>query len=73
MIKKILAFIPCYLFYFLGDLTSKIINKVPNLDKYKWVVYSLYNIYCGCMITSAWLNDFGGMTLWNSDSSKSSN
>ena len=63
-IKKIIAYVPCQVLYCMGDLVSKIMNKIPEGDIYAELVYSLYDVYNGLMIWSVWWNDFGGLNVW---------
>lgn len=64
MIKKIIAFVPCYVFYFIGDRISKALNKMSDSADTEWLVNLMYNYYVGFMLYSSWWNDFGGLNLW---------
>lgn len=63
-IKKVIAYIPCHVFYYLGDIVSKIMQKIPDGDEYEILAYSAYDIYNGLMLWSIWWNDFGGLEVW---------
>lgn len=63
-IKKLVAYIPCQILYYIGDLVSKIMNKIPEGDIYQELVYNLYDVYNGLMLWSVWWNDFGGLHVW---------
>ena len=64
MIKKIIAVVPCYLFYWIGDLLSELLNKLPDTEKWEWVCDITCRGYCGMMMCSVWWNDFGGLKVW---------
>lgn len=64
MIKKIVAYIPCHLSYFIGDRISKALNNIPDSKDTEWLVSVFYNYYVGFMLCSSWWNDFGGLKVW---------
>jgi len=64
MIKKIIAYVPCHVFYYLGDKVANILNLVPDDDKFDHVSFMLYQVYNGLMLYSTWWNDFGGLDVW---------
>ena len=64
MIKKIIAYIPCNIFFYLGDAVSKVLNLIPNDEKFEPIAHMVYSIYNGLMLYSAWWNDFGGLSVW---------
>lgn len=66
MIKKILAFLPCHVFWYLGDWTANVLNIIPNNPSPSWefVTSILYRCYSGFMLISVWWNDYGGLKVW---------
>jgi len=55
--KKAIAYIPAWGFYWLGDLVSKPIHWSDKMD-------FLYPVYSILMNWSLFFNDWGGLDIW---------
>jgi hypothetical protein len=55
--RYLIALLPTYLFYWLGDWISK---PMYRFDIFAW----LYPAYCNLMHWSAWWSDWGNVGLW---------
>lgn len=70
--KKIIAFLPMYACYYLGELAFQIVNRWPEgwseentfMDRLGTCIYRLYS---WGTLTSADLNDWAGFKLWYVD------
>lgn len=62
--KKMVAWLPMWTCYLIGDLASKALDLIPDSDLWEWLGSGIYRIYNRCMFWSLNLNDWAGFTLW---------
>jgi hypothetical protein len=62
MIRKIVAYLPCMLFYWASDSISSLIQKVP--DGHPHLDDFLFQFFLGTSLYSMWWDEFGQLNFW---------
>lgn len=69
-VKKIIAWLPMYACYYIGELAFQIVNRWPDgwsdEDGYLWdrLGSRIFDLYQWGMHKSCVINDLAGFTLW---------
>lgn len=67
MMKKIIAWLPCELFYLLGHCSYWVLDKTLNEDtlEFNFLQRILWEMYQTLMFWSGQLNDWADLEVWS--------
>jgi len=65
-VKTIIAYLPTWIFFWLGHFISKIL-EISFFEKYEWWGNLFYPPYSRLMLWSVWWNDYGGLSVWGKE------